>query len=161
MWRSDVLITGRLLIAVCARNMEDFCSGVNGRGLSPAHKGHSFISHWQRVRLFVSPMIWHSKGSALALKCTVHMAHLEKKAFVMADVFFVTHVPAMQQLTCLLSFFCIFSDALICTVGDTCFKCFFFFLRYSLTFIIHARSTNTVWFPPPCECMYSTRCVRD
>ena len=79
MCRSDVLITGRLLIAVCARNMEDFCSGVNGRGVSPAHKGHSFISHWQRVRLFVLLMIWHSKGSALALKCTVHMAHLEKK----------------------------------------------------------------------------------
>lgn len=109
MWRSDVLITGRLLIAVCARNMEDFCSGVNGRGLSPAHKGHSFISHWQRVRLFVLPMIWHSKGSALALKCTVHMAHLEKKAFVMADVFFVTHVPAMQQLTCVCYLFFAFS----------------------------------------------------
>ena len=135
MWRSDVLISGRLLIAVCARNMEDFCSGVNGRGLSPAHKGHSFISRWQRVRLFVSPVIWHSKGSALALKCAVHKAHLEEKSFCRAGCFlcYSRAIDAAAHM-CLLSFFffffffCIFSDALICTVGDTCFKCVFFFL---------------------------------
>lgn len=40
----DVLITGSLLIAACTRTRTISVQELNGRGLSPARKGHSFIS---------------------------------------------------------------------------------------------------------------------
>lgn len=123
------------------QNTDNLCSKVNG--LSPAHKGHSFISssHTGQESAFFP-------DNKMPLKYIVYKAHPEKTALVITIVFTCHWYSSRCVFRCFCFFdvhYCLFTSMIQTSISS---------IFHDIIYTCPACSTNTVWFLcTECMCM--------